>query len=52
MTLAIKKVLFAIGLWRECLSSGTWPGYTTRTAYAALPPWEEAAWIAREEASL
>ena len=52
MTLATKKVLFAINLWRDCLESGAWPGYPTRIAYASLPPWEEASWLAREEASL
>lgn len=52
LTLAEKKVIFAIDLWRDCLASGKWPGYPTRIAYAALPPWEEASWMAREEASL
>ncbi len=52
LTLAEKKVIFAIDLWRECLASGKWPGYPTRTAYATLPPWVEAAWMEREEASL
>jgi hypothetical protein len=48
LVLAEKKVIFALDLWRDCLARGEWPGYPTRTAYADLPPWEEASWIARE----
>lgn len=49
MTLAEKRVLYAIEHWGACLKSGKWPGYPTRTAYATLPPWIEAQWIAKEE---
>jgi hypothetical protein len=48
MTIAEKKVSFAIDLWRKCMATNDWPAYSTRVAYAELPPWEEAAWLERE----
>lgn len=48
MTLAEKKVLYALELWAECLERKRWPGYPTRTAYATLPEWVESAWLKRE----
>lgn len=44
-----KKVAYALELWRKCLASGDWPGYTQAVAYAELPGWEEARWLAKEE---
>lgn len=48
LQLAEKKILRALELWRECLRTGRWPGYPSRTVTAQLPPWAEAAWIERE----
>jgi hypothetical protein len=48
LLLAEKKVLYALDVWRSCLASNTWPGYPRQTAYAGLPPWEEARWLERE----
>ena len=48
MTLAEKKVIYALEHWRDCLRTNRWPGYPTRTAYATLPPWLEAAWLEKE----
>lgn len=48
MVLAEKKILYALELWRECLTRKRWPGYPTRTAYASLPAWIESAWLERE----
>jgi hypothetical protein len=45
------KVERAIALWRRCLERDEWPAYPTEIAYAELPPWEEARWLAREEAA-
>jgi hypothetical protein len=42
LELAQRKVTRAIGLWRESLTSGDWPGYPTRTCYVEAPPWEMA----------
>ena len=36
----------AIAIWKQCMRSGTWPGYPTRVAYPETPQWE----VAREEA--
>ena len=49
LVIAEKKVRLAIELWTQCIESGQWPGYPTRTCYADLPPWEEARWLQREE---
>jgi len=48
MLLAEKKVLYALELWRECLTTNTWPAYPNRTAYASLPTWVESAWLEKE----
>ncbi len=48
LALAEKKVERAIEMWRRCLATDTWPGYTTRVAYAASPPWAEAQYLERE----
>lgn len=52
MDLAEKKIRFALDLWARCLSTGDFPAYPQQTCYADLPAYEEARWIAREEASL
>jgi PDDEXK-like domain of unknown function (DUF3799) len=49
LTLATKKVLAALEIWEECLTTDTWPAYPARTCHATLPPWEEARWLEREE---
>lgn len=49
LALAQRKVALALDLWGECLRTGRWPGYPTRTCYAELPPWMEARWLEREE---
>lgn len=43
-----RKVEYAVGLWRECMESGRWPGYPARTCYAELPPWIESSWLEKE----
>lgn len=52
LMLAEKKVRYALELWTHCLEHGDWPGYPTQTAYAALPEYLEAAWLAKEERGL
>lgn len=49
ITLARKKVDYAVSLWRHCLDTGVWPSYPTRTAFADLPAWEETRWLEKEE---
>lgn len=48
LTLAERKVDYALELWKRCLESGEWPGYPQRLCWAELPPWEEARWLERE----
>lgn len=48
MTLGEKKVIYALDLWRECLTTDTWPAYPTRTCYASLPAYEESRWLEKE----
>ncbi len=48
LTLAEKRVLYALELWSECLASNDWSGYPRRTAYASLPPWVESQWLEKE----
>ena len=37
-----EQLLEAFELWAACLTTGHWPGYTTQTTFAELPPWLEA----------
>lgn len=48
LTLAEKKIDYALDLWRRCLERDEWPAYTNRVAYADLPPWIENQWLERE----
>lgn len=34
-----QKVEAGIGLWKQCISTGKWPGYPNRIAYIEPPPW-------------
>lgn len=49
LALANEKVQFAIDIWRKCLMSGNWPGYTTRVATLDPPAWAEQAFYERTE---
>ena len=48
MEIANAKAERAIELWRECLTTKTWPAYPTEVVWAELPPWEEQKWLERE----
>lgn len=48
LTVAERKLEWAIARWRECMSSGEWPGYPREVVEAELPAWEEAKLLARE----
>lgn len=50
LALAEQKVEHAIKVWRECLATGRWPAYPTRTAYANPSAWAEQAWLEKEAA--
>jgi hypothetical protein len=49
LTLARKKVEYALSLWRDCLVNDSWPGYPQQVCYAGLPAWEEGRWLEKEE---
>jgi PDDEXK-like domain of unknown function (DUF3799) len=48
LELAGEKVAYAIRVWRECLSTGKFPGYPTRTCSAEVPGYEAARWLERQ----
>lgn len=48
LDLADRQVEHAIHLWGECLKSGRWRGYPTRTCWVDAPAWHEASLMARE----
>lgn len=39
-TLAERKVEKAIGIWRQCIATGSWPAYDQRVHYADPTPWQ------------
>lgn len=45
-----RKLEWAIARWRECMTSGVWPGYSREIAEVELPAWEESRLLAREAA--
>lgn len=48
MTIGRKKVSYAIQLWRRCLLTGVWPGYSNRIIRADMPSYLENRWLERE----
>lgn len=47
--IADRKVEKAIALWSECVAADRWPAYPTQTCHVAIPAYEEARWIERED---
>lgn len=48
MDLGHRKVDTAMAIWRSCMASGNWPGYTNRIHYAAPPAYAIAHWEEQE----
>ena len=46
---AERKVRYALGVWQQCLSTDTWPGYDRRVISIEPPEWAQAAWQDRED---
>jgi hypothetical protein len=46
--LANRKIDYALGVWRRCLQSDSWPSYPARLAHIEAPGWAESAWLERE----
>jgi hypothetical protein len=40
LDIGARKVERAIAIWRDCMASGKWPGYTNRIHYAAPSAWQ------------
>jgi len=36
-----QRCIQGMRLWKECISTGIWPGYVRETVWAKLPPWLE-----------
>ncbi len=49
MEMANQKVDYGIFLWRECLSTGKWPGYPDQIAWIEPPAWALTAWESRAQ---
>jgi hypothetical protein len=43
-----KKARRAAEIWRRCLDTGIWPGFSTEIAVVDPPGWWEAKWLERE----
>jgi hypothetical protein len=43
-----KKLDHAIGLWRHCIETGTWPLYAPETVVSRPRAWTEQRWLERE----
>lgn len=48
LALADAKVEYALALWRKCLATDRWPGYSAKVATAEMPAWQETQWLERE----
>lgn len=44
LSFANAKLNHAMALWRRCIESCNWPGYSSRIAYADLPNWALMQW--------
>lgn len=51
LALANAKIDRALGIWRECLKTGEWPGYDRDAYRAELPAWVEARFLEEEIAA-
>lgn len=48
LTIGRKKIRRARELFRLCLDTGSWPGYSTMIAVVDPPPWHATNWLERE----
>jgi len=52
MALADEKFCEALDIWARCMATGVWPGYPSRIAYAAPPPYLQTQWEERAIAGM
>lgn len=50
IAIADDKLDHAIRIWRDCLTTGEWPGYPKRLCYIDANPWSEANWLEQRDA--
>ena len=48
--MAQQQVELAVKLWRSCMASGKWPGYTNHICYAGVKPWDLSEWEEKRQA--
>jgi len=48
LDLGARKVEHAVRLWKQCMTTGQWPAYQNRIAWAEPPEWATAQWEERE----
>jgi hypothetical protein len=48
MTMGRKQLAMAIGIWRNCMRTKSWPAYPAEVLYPELPGWRETQWLDRE----
>jgi hypothetical protein len=48
LALANDRMNYAVKLWRECLETDSWPGYSSRVHYVSTPGYLEYAWLEKE----
>lgn len=48
LTMGRKKLEVAAGIWRVCIETGHWPGYTRHTVIPEYPGFRENQWLERE----
>lgn len=52
MEMARRKMRHAREVWRDCLTSGQWPGYPVGVHRVELPEWMAERWLERETAMM
>ncbi len=48
MTMGRKKVNAAVEMWKSCMKTNRWPGYSRRGITPEYPSYKETQWLARE----
>ncbi len=48
MTMGRKRVDTAVDIWRSCIKTGRWPGYSRHGVTPEYPSFKESQWLARE----
>lgn len=48
LTMGRKKLQVAADIWRVCIDTGHWPGYTRQTVIPEYPSFRESQWLERE----